>query len=126
MHVGEKFSLSALNRRVPCQLTSAKCTRANQAGLWELWKPKKGESVEDYNSCTILTTAASEAVKPIHHRMPIMLKPSAFKSRLDSTLKDPVVLYRILESRYRDFENHLVSKAVNFPLKNDPSLIVEI
>jgi len=96
------------------------------AGLWEIWKPKEDEFAKDYKSCTILTTEASESVKPIHHRMPIMLKPFAYEKWLDPMIKDSVELHRILENRYRDFENYPVSKAVNSPQKNDPSFIVAI
>jgi len=93
------------------------------AGLWEIWKPKDDEFAEGYKSCTILTTDASESVKPIHHRMPVMLKSSSYDGWLDPTLKDPTELQEILKNRYLDFEHHPVSKKVNFPEHDDPSLI---
>ncbi len=96
------------------------------AGLWELWKAKEDASFGDYRSCTILTTEASESVKPIHHRMPIVLKPPAYDRWLDPSTKDPAELHRILEDCYLDFENHTVSKEVNSPVTNDPSLIAKI
>jgi len=41
------------------------------AGLWESWAPPEGgERIETY---TIITTAASAAVAPIHDRMPVVL-----------------------------------------------------
>ncbi len=52
------------------------------AGLWERWTPKEADS-EEYRSCTIITTAASESVKPIHHRMPVILKPEKYDQWLD-------------------------------------------
>jgi len=42
------------------------------AGLWEQWRPKKGEMLETF---TILTTDANEVLEPIHNRMPIILEP---------------------------------------------------
>jgi putative SOS response-associated peptidase YedK len=51
------------------------------AGLWETWtNPEKGEEVE---SCTILTTAANEPMKPIHDRLPVILPEEAYTTWLD-------------------------------------------
>lgn len=96
------------------------------AGLWEAWKPKDDEFAEEYRSCTILTADSSESVRPIHHRMPIVLKPFAYGTWLDPSTKDPTELYRIMDDHYWDFENHPVSKEVNSPVKNAPSLIAKI
>ena len=51
------------------------------AGLWETWK--KDDQELTYKSCTIITTQASESIRDIHHRMPVILKPPAYKSWLD-------------------------------------------
>ncbi len=50
------------------------------AGLWERWKSAQGEVVE---SCTLITTEANESLKPIHHRMPVILAPEAWDAWLD-------------------------------------------
>ena len=50
------------------------------AGLWEAWRSPEGETVE---SCCILTTEANAAIAEIHHRMPVILSPDAFKAWLD-------------------------------------------
>src|SRR5512135_3759995 len=44
------------------------------AGLWEFWKDPEGETL---NTCTIITTAANELVRPVHERMPVMLSGDA-------------------------------------------------
>ncbi|HEY8505493.1 MAG TPA: SOS response-associated peptidase [Gemmataceae bacterium] len=45
------------------------------AGLWERWRPPRGEPVE---TCAILTTEAVGAPREIHPRMPVILPPEAF------------------------------------------------
>lgn len=47
------------------------------AGLWESWGPEDGERLQ---TCTIITTRASEAIAWIHERMPVMLEPGQFGS----------------------------------------------
>ncbi len=42
------------------------------AGLWEEWE---GEGVEPVRTCAILTTEANEVVRPVHARMPAILRP---------------------------------------------------
>ena len=40
------------------------------AGLWDSWRDPEGEIVR---SCTIITTAANELLRPVHERMPVIL-----------------------------------------------------
>ncbi|MDQ3802891.1 MAG: SOS response-associated peptidase [Acidobacteriota bacterium] len=42
------------------------------AGLWERWEGEGGEVI---NSCTILTTEANDVLRPVHDRMPVILRP---------------------------------------------------
>ena len=50
------------------------------AGLWERWR-QAGETVE---SCTIVTTDANDALRPIHHRMPVILDAEDYDAWLDA------------------------------------------
>lgn len=46
------------------------------AGLWEEWKDI--ETGEPLKSCTMIITEANDFVRPLHPRMPVLLKPSDF------------------------------------------------
>ncbi len=50
------------------------------AGLWSIWY---GEDDQKLRTCTILTTAASSAIAPLHDRMPVILDEDAESTWLD-------------------------------------------
>ena len=49
------------------------------AGIWDHWQSSDGS---DLYSCAILTMPANEAMKPIHHRMPVILTPNNYEQWL--------------------------------------------
>ena len=63
------------------------------AGLWERWRapedmvlpPSLKDSAQDgvIETCTVLTTEANDLMRPIHHRMPVILPPEALTPWLD-------------------------------------------
>jgi len=80
------------------------------AGLWE----KKAE-VETF---TIITTAANELMKTIHHRMPVILD----KNNYDAWLKEGD--YELLTPCSSEAMGaHMISSAVNKPSNNNADLI---
>jgi len=96
------------------------------AGLWETWH-KKDEPAAPYNSCTIITTAASESVKAIHHRMPVILRPESYETWLDPKIQDRSQLNRILtDGIITDLESYPVSTQVNTVRNNSASNIKPI
>jgi putative SOS response-associated peptidase YedK len=42
------------------------------AGLWDVWRNPSGRPIESF---TIITTDPNELVRPIHNRMPVILRP---------------------------------------------------
>jgi putative SOS response-associated peptidase YedK len=63
------------------------------AGLWERWTSPGGVTLE---SCSIITTAANELVRPVHDRMPVILDPSRYGDWLDAKITDSGPLLPLL------------------------------
>ncbi|MBO43535.1 MAG: hypothetical protein CMM28_07405 [Rhodospirillaceae bacterium] len=90
------------------------------AAIWESWPDPEGTTVE---SCSILTTTAAADIRPIHHRMPVILSPDEFEIWLRSPANDARAL---LNSHPGPFAIHTVSKRVNKVANNDASLLMEV
>jgi putative SOS response-associated peptidase YedK len=96
------------------------------AGLWETWN-NKGKEETPYRSCTILTREASESVKPIHHRMPVILKPDVYGTWLDPANQDAKKLQEIIENQiYTELKAVPVSKQVNSAKNNGADNIRQV
>jgi putative SOS response-associated peptidase YedK len=91
------------------------------AGLWEIWHSPDGDEVR---TCTILTTEANEFMKPIHDRMPVILRREDYDLWL-SPREEPA---GALQALMKPFDSTLmaayaVSKAVNRPGNDDPEVV---
>jgi putative SOS response-associated peptidase YedK len=86
------------------------------AGLFDRWKDPKGKTIM---TCTIVTTEANDLMKPIHHRMPVIVDPADYDLWLSPTVNDTKELGRLLKPCDPTLlEAYEVGLAVNFP-KND-------
>jgi len=95
------------------------------AGLWETWK--KSEDHTPYRSCTILTADASQLLRPIHHRMPVILQPKGWNAWLDPSNQSVTRLQQILQEKHcREFNYYAVSTRVNHVANNDESCIAPL
>jgi len=95
------------------------------AGLWETWNKDDQDTI--HKSCTIITTQASESIRDIHHRMPVILKPPAYESWLDPGNQNVVELGKMLKNEIvTELVSYPVSKQVNSTRNNDPSCIEPI
>jgi putative SOS response-associated peptidase YedK len=93
------------------------------AGLWERWDDH-GKADAAYLSCAILTTAASSSVKPVHHRMPVILDPHAYVAWLDADNQDVNALGAILHTGIiAELTYRPVSPRVNAARNNSPDNI---
>jgi putative SOS response-associated peptidase YedK len=94
------------------------------AGLWETWTGKESGEESVYKSCTIITTAASESIREIHHRMPVILDPTFHDKWLNAEIQDPKEFETILQDGIiHDMKYYPVSKLVNSVKNNDPNCI---
>ena len=91
------------------------------AGLWEGWTSPEGERLRTF---TIITVEPNETIRPIHDRMPAIIQPEAEAMWLDSSIQDPIHVLPLLQPYPEtDLEMFRVSRAVNYPATDEPSLI---
>lgn len=60
------------------------------AGIWECWRSAQSELLE---SCALITTAASEQIVDIHHRMPVILRPDTYDNWLAEPSPELITAY---------------------------------
>ncbi len=90
------------------------------AGLWEEWKAPDGKRIQSF---TIITTEPNELIAQFHHRMAVILKPEEEAFWLEMKNKPADVLPLLRPYDGNDLEAFPVSRAVNSPSVNNPSLI---
>jgi len=93
------------------------------AGLWEEWLDKEsGELLETF---TIITTAANDVLKPVHDRMPVIVKAENYDEWLDPKIKNTERLGKLLaHCPANEMDAHTVSRAINSPTNDSPELII--
>lgn len=91
------------------------------AGLWEVWKDKTGNELR---SCTIITTGPNDLMRPIHDRMPVILKKKDFGAWLDPGHQDiPALCNLLVPYPAQEMEAYPVSFAVNSPQNDGPECV---
>ncbi len=88
------------------------------AGLWERWAPPDDDAVE---SCTLITTAANDLLKPIHDRMPVIVAPSDHEAWLDAQAPSAEALLRPYPSD--EMTAYAIGRLVNDPRTDEPACI---
>jgi len=85
------------------------------AGLWEVWEDKNtAAEPSPYKSCTIITTEASDSVKDVHNRMPLILKPEVYSEWLDPENKELGIIEEVMKNGcVKELKRYPVSKLVN-------------
>ena len=104
----------------PYRITLAGGAPFALAGLWERWeKAPDGKVLE---TCTIITTAANLFLRPIHHRMPVILDAAGHDAWLDARTP-PDAVPAFLGPYDGVMEAQAVGSRVNNPRNDDAACI---
>lgn len=104
----------------PYRFTLAGGAPFAMAGLWERWE--KAPDAKALETCTIITTAANAFVRPIHHRMPVILEAAGHDAWLDATTT-PDTLSALLRPYDGVLEAQAVGTRVNNPRHDDAACL---
>jgi putative SOS response-associated peptidase YedK len=90
------------------------------AGLWEHWQ----DGDQTLETCTILTTAANDVLRPVHERMPVILGPEDYDRWLDPAVRQPELLQPLLRPFPAEaMAAYPVSMVVNNPRNDTPKCV---
>ncbi len=92
------------------------------AGLWEHWQDARGNELE---TCTILTTAADEVVRPLHERMPVIADPIAGRAWMQASSPEEALAV-LAERAVPGLVMHAVSPRVNRAVVDDPRCVAPV
>jgi putative SOS response-associated peptidase YedK len=90
------------------------------AGLLSYGKSKEGKKIA---SCSILTTEANDIVKPVHHRMPLILKSDYYNEWLASNLTHKEIWMKEAAQSNESLKSYAVSTYVNSPVHQSKKCI---
>jgi putative SOS response-associated peptidase YedK len=88
------------------------------AGIWDSWRTQ-----EQIKACAIITTTANETLKPIHDRMPVILRPETYDLWLDPQTDSASLRKLLVPFPTPMLSSYPVSRAVNFTQNDSPELI---
>lgn len=91
------------------------------AGVWDHWECDGNE----VNSCSIITTAPNAMMQNIHDRMPVILDQDHEQEWL-SDINIDRVLELLKPYNEKNMKAYEVSRSVNSPANNDPSVLEAI
>lgn len=91
------------------------------AGLWDLWRASDGKEITSF---TIVTTEANDLLRPVHDRMPVILRREDEERWLDSNQADPSRFLPLLRPYpAAEMEGYDVSTVVNSPRNDVPACV---
>ncbi|MCK9636889.1 SOS response-associated peptidase [Methylobacter sp. Wu8] len=90
------------------------------AGIWEHWEHEQ----ETVYSCSIITTAASNKMTPIHDRMPVIIMPDDYNRWLNKKNTAIEIADFLAADAYRTMQITRISTRVNNPQHNDENCLM--
>ena len=107
------------DRKIPHRISMRDHEPFAFAGIWEVWKTPDGEDVKTFS---IITTEPNELMKPLHHRMPVIMKQENEEKWLQEI--DISEAQKMLEPYpFEDLEAYPISTLVNNPRNNSEDII---
>lgn len=82
----------------------------SMAGIWELWQDAEGNQIQ---SCSIVTTEASGAMRDIHSRMPVTIAVENYAQWLDCRSEQTDAAAALIATAPSPYQYYAVSTAVN-------------
>lgn len=89
------------------------------AGIWDIW----GEGKERIATCCIITVAANDLIRPLHERMPAIIRPEDYGAWLDPKTPQPTLQALLRPYPAEEMEIVQVGQAVNSPRNDGPECI---
>jgi putative SOS response-associated peptidase YedK len=94
------------------------------AGIYNPWKSPSKKTVL---SCSIITTTPNNVMKPIHNRMPVILRKKDETTWINPDIEDTEILIDMLKPYLnRPLEAYEISPYVNKPGNEGPQCIVPV
>lgn len=93
------------------------------AGIWELWQDAEGNQIQ---SCSIITTEASGAMRDIHTRMPVTIAVENYAQWLDCRAENTDIASDLINNPPANYQYYTVSTAVNNSRHEGRDLIEQI
>lgn len=94
------------------------------AGLFDIWKGRDGNNLKTF---TIITTQPNNTLKPIHNRMPVILRQELEDQWLNTKIQNPDSIIRLLRPYPDDYMiSYAVSNEVNNPENDNSQLIKQV
>ena len=89
------------------------------AAVWDIWMPSGGSELD---SCAIVTTEANETLRPVHHRMPVILDEKDWDLWLDPAATERELLALLRPAPEDLMEAIPVSTRINSAANDGPAL----
>jgi putative SOS response-associated peptidase YedK len=94
------------------------------AGIWDRWNGEKdGEPVE---TCCHITTTPNETMRPIHDRMPVILRPEDYATWLNPETDVETLKAMLKPLADGELETHPVTRAVGSPKNDGPENVLPL
>lgn len=94
------------------------------AGLWESWRSLDGVELQ---TCSLITTEPNDVVRPLHDRMPVILRDDAVDRWLDPAVTDAATLQPLLAPTPADLMVGVpVSPLVNSVRNDGPACLERV